>query len=206
MKIVEQSYKILHITENPIQLIEEIARTCYKSEAMITADSAEKMVRSLIKKGHEAMIEHASMTVKFITCRGVSHEIVRHRLCAFAQESTRYCCYNKDKFGNEITVINPGNLMNEGALEVWKKACEKDEMDYIRMTENGTLAQMAREILPNALKTEIVVTANMREWRHIFKLRTAKAAHPQMRQLMIPLLKEMKENLPALFEDITIEE
>ena len=187
-------------------MIERAGRTCYKSEDKITPQSAEKFVRQMVKSGHEAMLEHASLTVRFIVDRGVSHELVRHRMASFAQESTRYCNYSKEKFGNELTFIKPC-FWNEDSPEyaAWKCACELAEVAYLRLLENGATPEQARCVLPNSLKTEVVMTANMREWRHFLKLRvigTTGAPHPQMREVAMPLLQELKVRLPALFEDI----
>lgn len=181
-----------------LSCIEKIGRVCYKSEDKITEDSASKFVKMLIQRGHEAMIEHFSISVKFVCDRGVSHEIVRHRIASYAQESTRYCNYSNDKFGNEITVIEPFGL-KPGQYYYWLKSCEMAEDSYLKMLYYGTSPEMARSVLPNSLKTEIVVTMNLREWRHFFKLRTALAAHPQMRELTIPLFEEFCKQLPEIF-------
>lgn len=182
--------------------IEQAGRVCYKTEYKIGDDSAEEFIRTLVSRGHEAMLEHASLTVRFIVDRGVSHEIVRHRLASFAQESTRYCNYAKDQFGREITVIRPC-FFRDGSpsYEVWKRACEACEKAYFDLLEIGDLPQMARSVLPTSTKTE----ANIREWRHFFKLRaigTTGASHPQMREVALPLLRELAGYLPALFGDL----
>ena len=212
MKIIKPSYEILTpISDGGIkelQHIEKIGRVCYKSEDRITDDgeSAKKFVKMLISNGHEAMIEHSSLSVKFVVDRGVSHELVRHRIASFAQESTRYCNYSKDKFGNEITVIEPC-FWNEdtGFYECWKVSCEQSERYYFELLNGGATPQQARTVLPNSLKTEITITANYREWRNFFKLRTAEPAHPQMREVTIPLLKELKTLIPIIFDDIEVE-
>ena len=219
MNIIKASYKILTpISEGGVKelkLIEEIGRTCYKSEDKITEDSesAKKFVKMLIDRGHEAMIEHSFLSVRFIVDRGVSHEIVRHRIASFAQESTRYCNYSKDKFGNEITVILPeyfdtgmGTSSNSIVYKDWEASCEKAEEKYFSLLNNGATPQEARAVLPNSLKTEIVMTSNYREWRNFFKLRTAQAAHPQMREVTIPLLEELKTLIPVIFDDIEVTE
>lgn len=188
-----------------LKQLERIARVCYKSEAaMDGAESAEKLIRKLIKNGHEAMLEHGYLSVWFQCDRAVSHELVRHRMASFAQESQRYCNYSKDKFGGEITVIQPDWMDDEDDLgySTWVKSCKEDEKAYFKLLEDGYLPEQARMVLPNCTKTEIVVTANYREWRHILKLRTAKNAHRDMRYLMGQLLKELKEKLPVIFEDI----
>jgi thymidylate synthase (FAD) len=205
MKIIKASY-IIKPNINGMDMlkqIEEVGRTCYKSEDRITDDSAIKFVAGLISRGHEAMIEHSSVSVRFICDRGVSHELVRHRLAAFAQESTRYCNYAKDKFGNEITVIEPV-FWEKGTIgyDRWCEAMFKSEEHYFKLLEFGATPQEARTVLPNSLKTEIVITTNLREWRHFFKLRTPEAAHPQMRELTIPLLAELKTLIPVVFDDI----
>ena len=219
MKIIKPSYEILTpISDGGIkelQHIEKIGRVCYKSEDRITDDgeSAKKFVKMLISNGHEAMIEHSSLSVKFVVDRGVSHELVRHRIASFAQESTRYCNYSKDKFGNEITVILPcffdtgmGILSNSLVYQEWKLACECAEERYFNLLKMGATPQQARTVLPNSLKTEITITANYREWRNFFKLRTAEASHPQMREITIPLLKELKTLIPIIFDDIEVED
>jgi thymidylate synthase (FAD) len=149
------------------------------------------------------MIEHQSITVKFICDRGVSHEIVRHRIASFAQESTRYCNYSQDKFGKEITIIEPYCFGKDSTeYSIWYNLCKQSEIAYNQLIEVGISPQMARSILPNSLKTEIVVTMNLREWRHFFKLRTENVAHPQMRQVAIPALLELRKCLPVVFDDI----
>ncbi len=207
MKIIKPNYKIMTKIdrEELLKTIEIAGRTCYKSEDKITEDSASKFIKMLIKNGHEAMIEHNSISVKFVYDRGVSHEIVRHRIASFAQESTRYCNYSNDKFGNEITFIKPFFFdENSEEYKVWHSCCGTAEVDYLRLIKLGRSPQEARSVLPNSLKTEIVVTMNLREWRYFFRLRCANAAHPQMREVAVPLFKEMKELLPELFEDIVI--
>ena len=207
MKTIKASYKILNKEKingaEMLRDIEVIGRTCYKSEKMINNDSAEKFVSTLIKNGHEAMIEHNSITVKFICDRGVSHELVRHRLASFAQESTRYCNYSKDKFDNEITVIEPSFFDDDDKkMVMWLDSMYAAEKQYFKLLELGATAQEARSVLPNSLKTEIVMSMNLREWRHFFKLRCAAAAHPQMRELTLPLLGEMINLIPVVFDDL----
>ncbi len=211
MNIIKPGYKILTEIDRMkiLKSIERIGRTCYKSELNITECSCNKFVSMLIRRGHEAMIEHESISVKFIVDRGVSHELVRHRLASFAQESSRYCNYSKEKFGNEITVILPlffdtgmGAASNSDVYCEWKTSCEYAERTYFKLLKYGAKPEEARTVLPNSLKTEIVMTANLREWRHFFKLRAAPTAHPQMREVVIPLLIQLKNELPELFEDI----
>lgn len=208
MKIINASYEILTPIngEQILKDIEKIGRTCYKSENLITEDSSRIFVRNLIKRGHEAMLEHNNITVRFICDRGVSHELVRHRLASFAQESTRYCNYSNDKFGNELTFIKPCFWNNETNVNYlnWENVLKNVECAYFSMLKCGATPQEARSILPNSLKTEVVMSANIRELRHFFKLRCDKVAHPQMRELAIPLCKELQEKIPVIFDDIKL--
>ena len=223
MNILRAGFEILTpISEGGIEElkhIEKIGRVCYKSEGKITEDgeSAKKFVKMLIDRGHEAMIEHSSLSVKFVVDRGVSHELVRHRIASFAQESTRYVNYSLEKFGNEINVIdirdgiNLDNKMKNmdsdtisAIMGEWCLAMEDAEKHYMKMIELGATPQIARSVLPNSTKTEITITANYREWRNFFKLRVPNTAHPQMREVTIPLLKELKCRLPIIFDDIEI--
>lgn len=188
--------------------IEQAGRVCYKSEGNIDKNSYVKFIKKIAKSGHHSVLEHEKLTVKIICDRGVSHEIVRHRLGSYSQESTRYCNYSKEQFGNEITVIKPFFfLQNKYEDEsyryfLWKEACEWTEKYYFHLIKNGATPQEARSVLPNSLKTEIFVTYNLREWRHFFNLRCAKAAHPQMRQVAIPLLLYLQKQIPIIFDDI----
>lgn len=207
MRIIAPSHEILAPIDGVqiLKHIEECGRVCYKSEHKITEDSYLKFVKGLVKRGHEAVIEHYSLSVRFTCDRGVSHEIVRHRVASYCQESTRYCNYSNDDFGTEITVIKP-LFFNEGTqgYELWKEACENAENSYFKLLEYGCTPQEARAVLPNSLKTEIVMTANLREWRHFFKLRTSTAAHPQIREVVTPLLNELKGLIPVIFDDIEV--
>ena len=206
MKIISPGYEILTPIDRAhiLTAIETAARTCYKSEDKIGEGSAAKLVTRLVKLGHEAMLEHAGVTVKFICDRGVSHELVRHRIASYAQESQRYVNYTKEKFGQEITVIAPCFWgAGSPAYTAWETACHQAEQAYFTLVAQGAAPEEARTVLPNSTKTEIIVTMNMRAWRHFFQLRTAKAAHPQMRELTIPLLAEFAAQLPELFGDIT---
>lgn len=212
MRIVKAGYQILDDLDGEaiLKKIERVARVCYKSEAKAGEGTAEKLVRSLIKSKHEAMLEHYSFSVLFTVDRGVSHELVRHRVASFAQESTRYCNYSKGDFGAEITVIEPCYLLalSDGYTE-WRKAVEAAEKQYFELLTIGHSPQEARAVLPNSLKTEIVVTANLREWRHILSLRavgTTGNPHPQMKEVMIPLLKELRERVPVIFEDLEVDD
>jgi len=186
-----------------LKQIELAGRTAYKSEDKITPDSAKDFVKMIRGRGHLSVFEHQFVTVRVICDRGVSHEIVRHRLAAYTQESTRYCNYTKGKFGSELTVIEPCFwTQDDEKYQVWKQTIEQIETGYNKLIELGATPQEARTVLPNSLKTEIVMTMNLREWRHFFTLRTSKAAHPQMREVAIPLLKEFQKLIPVVFDDL----
>jgi thymidylate synthase (FAD) len=208
MKIIKPSVELLSITPNAEKLIERAGRVCYKSEELITEESSAKFIQNIIKRGHEAVLEHANASLLFICDRGVTHELVRHRLVAYCQESTRYCNYSKDKFNNELTFIEPcfwnGHKggSDELKLGVWENAMLFAEQTYIKLIEYGATPQEARSVLPNSLKTEIVATANMREWRHILKLRTSEFAHPQIKEVMLLAKKILNKECPNVFGDI----
>ena len=228
MKIIKPYVEIMEEVNGLeiLKKIERCGRVCYKSEGKITEGSAERFVASIVKRGHEAVLEHASVTVKFVVDRGVSHEIVRHRLASvtvkfvvdrgvsheivrhrlasYCQESTRYCNYSKDDFGTEITVIKPYYLTEHTlGYDRWYNGCKCAEREYFNLLNWGCTPQEARAVLPNSLKTEVVMTANLREWRTFFKLRTTDAAHPQMREVARPLLDAFKKMIPIVFDDIT---
>lgn len=233
MKIVKASYSIEAIMpEDVMAHLERCGRTCYRSEGKIDdgrelrpgpsiggptpeqmlepwiqvrEPSSHKLLRAIITHGHESVIEHASATVRFVVDRGVSHELVRHRLCAFSQESTRYVRYDGEEDGHEIVFIQPCYWRPESPeWNAWDTGMWKAEEAYLRLLGLGAKPEEARSVLPNSLRTTIVVTANLREWRHILRLRTSTKAHPQMREVMVPLLAEFKKRLPVLFEDIEV--
>lgn len=220
MLLIKPSSEILYINTDALQLIETAGRTCYKSEGKITEDSKLKFAEMILKRGHESVIEHASATVRFICDRGVSHEIVRHRIASYSQESTRYCDYNN----GHVAFIIPSFLIGEieegiyndvvlqtvaktsdSASQTWLIAMEHAEHFYKETRIAGWRPEQARSVLPNSLKTEIVMTANLREWKHFFKLRTSNAAHSQMREVTIPLLTEFKKAIPVIFDDILVD-
>lgn len=207
MRIIEPSVEILtKIDEDQfLKQIEMCARNCYKSEETITEDSssAKKMIKKLIELNHTAMIEFADITCKLVADTGVLKDITRHRHCSFAVESTRYCNYSKDKFGSELTFIKPCNMNEDsGIYHTWLKTMKGIEDSYNLMAELGAKPDQLRMILPHSLKSEICMKANIREWRHIFGLRCAPAAHPSVQQVMKMLLIKMYEKLPLLFEDL----
>lgn len=206
MRVIEP-YAMLLLNDqqgqNALTIIEKIGRVSWKSEDRITETSAPAFVKMLLKAGHESVLEHVSATVQFVVDRGVSHELVRHRIASFTQESTRYCDYNKK---GDVVFIRPFFWQeNTRQYQLWLDLVEHAESTYKGLLALGAKPQEARSVLPNSLKTELYVTANLREWRHILQLRTPKAAHPQMREVMIPLLIQFKDHYPVVFDDITID-
>lgn len=210
MKIIKPSVELISITPNAEKIIERAGRVCYKSEDLITEESSSKFIQNIIKRGHEAVLEHANATLLFICDRGVLAELTRHRMASYCVESTRYNNYSEDKFNNELTFIEPcfweisKYEVNSNELKqvVWKNAMLFAENTYKQLIEYGATPQEARSILPNSLKTEIVVTANMREWRHILKLRTSKFAHPQIIEVMNMAKTILKKECSNIFGDI----
>lgn len=205
MRIVSPSFEILRCPDGleALRAIERAARTCYKSEDRITDESCVGMVRSLIRKGHDSTLEFADMTVLFVCDRGLSHAFVRHRLASFEQESTQYCSYAAGKFGGEIAVVCPERVaQSEGAFQVWRAAMEAAEQAYMALLAQGHAPQTARAVLPTAVKTELVMKANMREWRHFFRLRTSAADQWEIQSLATRLLLEAQRRVPVLFDDI----
>ena len=208
MKIIEPSVELVGEVdgEKIMKHIELAGRVCYKSESRISDDSAEKFIANIIKSGHESVIEHVSLTFKIICDRGVTHEIVRHRLMSFSQESTRYCDYSNGKFGGELTFIKPCFWTEDDEnFKIWLDSMKILEENYLAMRKNGARPEQARSILPNSLKTEIFMTANLREWRHFLKLRTSSRAHPQMREVALKIYEILREKLPVIFSDIKAE-
>ncbi len=202
MRTVSQAVELLGVynPENPLRLIELAGRTCYKSEGNMTEDSATDFVeRVCLQKHHESVMEHSAATFRVICDRGVSHEFVRHRLASYSQESTRYCNYSKDRFGGEITVVEPPTLTSMGRA-AWATAMQASETAYFELLKQGYPPQIARSVLPNSLKTELIVTMNFRSWRHFLYLRTAKAAHPQMREVAVKIGHMLFAAVPVLFQ------
>ena len=214
MQVIKPSIEIIDMEdyEKIVKKIERIGRVCYKSEGKITEDSAEKFIKGLLTRQHESVIEHENVTVRFVCDRGVTHEIVRHRIASYSQESTRYCNYSGDKFDNQITVIDLASGFqydlskenDKAKYEVWTKAMENAEQSDFRMLELGATPQEARSVLPNSLKTEIVVTMNLRSWRNFFRLRVDSHAHPQMREVATMLYEEFQKRLPVFVADLDI--
>ena len=219
MRVIDQGWEFMTCPIGILQLLEAAGRTCYKSEDKITDVSAEEFVRGIIKRGHESVLEHVSVSVRIITDRGVTHELVRHRLASYSQESTRYCNYGKNE--GVVTFIRPVWVKDLSFLRIlvcgpqeaiqgmpltpdsyWVKCCSECEIQYLNLLALGWSPQQARTVLNNSLKTEIVMTCNIREWRHFFRLRTSKAAHPQMRDIAQSMLKEFRVRFPVVFEDV----
>jgi len=215
MNIIEPSFDIIHIDDPNVIInrLELAGRTCYKSEEKIDTNLSKTFIKSLVKSNHLSVLEHEKATVKFICDRGISHQLVRHRHSSYSQESTRYCNYSKDKFNNEITVILPygfnrsllhPTLDNASGIKelTWLSVMMHSEKMYFELLKNKVSPEIARGVLPTSLKTELVMTCNLREWRTILELRSSPKAHPQMRELIIPLLKKFYEILPEIYGDI----
>ena len=207
MNIIPPSFELLDRVDGTalLQKIELAGRVCYKSEAKITSDSAAGFVRRILENGHESVLEHEKLTARIVCDRGVSHEIVRHRIASYSQESTRYCNYSLDKFQNELTFIRPFFWNDDPEkFRVWEEAMAAAERAYLALLDLGATAQEARAVLPNSLKTELVMTMDLREWRHFFRLRAAAAAHPQLGAVAVPMLRAFREAVPVIFDDIEI--
>ena len=206
MKLIDPSIEILSPIDGKaiMKLLEKAGRTCYKSEDLITDNSCDKFVGAILSKHHESVIEHVSITVKFIGSRSMSHQLVRHRIASYSQESQRYCNYTRNKFGGDIIFIKPIKYdgwdfntqgLFDGALSI-------AETHYQELIAAGLQAQDARDVLPNACKTEVVATMNLRSWRHFFKMRTDVHAQDEIRFLANQLLAEFKKELPIIFGDL----
>ena len=203
MKIVEPWVKVEKIDgERIMKRIEKACRTCYRSEGNITDDSYKKLIKNCITRGHESVLEHEKVTIRIYNDIGSYKDLTRHRFASFSIESTRYCSYDKDKYGNEISFINPKYIENKEMYEIWKKTMQEIENGYIKMKAIGATTDECRELLPHSTAAEYTMTANIREWKHILQLRTKKSVHPSIRQIMIPLLIYFKEEMPEIFEDI----
>lgn len=202
MQVMKQDVvEVLWFTPCALEVIEQAARTCYRSEAK---GDPSAFIRKLIASGHEAMLEHAVASFRIVTDRGVTHEMVRHRLASYAQESTRWCNYAKDKFGGEITVIEQP-FSNSESADVWRAALRHAENAYLQLIRNGETPQIARSVLPTCLKTEIVMTCNFREWRHFLKMRMSPQAHPMIRELAIKVYGWFRDTYPVIVEDFVTE-
>lgn len=207
MRIVEPWIKVEKIDGTKImKRIERACRTCYRSEGKITEDSYKNLINNCITRGHESVLEHEKVTVRIYSDVGSYKDLTRHRFASFSVESTRYCSYDKDKYGNEIAFINPVYIENKEMYEIWKKTMQEIENSYIEMKKMGATTDMCREVLPHSTAGEYTMTANIREWKHILSLRTTKHVHPSIRQVLIPLLKYFKEEMPEIFGDVEYDE
>lgn len=207
MRIVEPWIKVEKIDGKKImKRIERACRTCYRSEGKITEDSYKNLIKNCINRGHESVLEHEKVTVRIYNDIGSYKDLTRHRFASFSVESTRYCSYDKDKYGNEISFMDPVYIEDEKVYEVWKKTMQDIENSYLEMKKLGATTDMCRNILPHSTAAEYTMTANIREWKHIFELRANNHVHPAIRQVMIPLLKYFKEQMPDIFGDILYDE
>ena len=203
MRLVEPWIKVENFDGVKImKRIERACRTCYRSEDKISDESYKNLLTNCLNRGHESVLEHEKITVRIYSDIGTYKDLTRHRFASFSVESTRYCSYNKDKYGNEIAVVNPVYMEDKEVFETWKKAVEDMEKAYMKMKELGASTDMCREILPHSTAAEYTMTANIREWKHILELRTTNHVHPAIRQVLIPLLLLFKEQMPEIFGDI----
>ncbi len=204
MKIIEPKVEVEPYDSIKLQKrLERAMRNCYQTQGTITNDSYKRLLAMAINKGHESILEHEKISTLLNCSIGCYKDLTRHRHASFSIESTRYCNYNKDRFGNEITFINPCNI-EEGtqAYDNWKKLMEASELVYMKMIKDGCTPDQCREVLPHSTAAQVYMTANIREWRHIFELRAQKEAHPEVQQVMIPLLLKFQKDMPTLFGDI----
>lgn len=207
MRIVEPWIKVEKIDgKKMMKKIEKACRTCYRSEGKITEDSYKNLISNCITRGHESVLEHEKITVRIYSDIGSYKDLTRHRFASFSVESTRYCSYDKDKYGNEIAFMNPIYIENKEMYKIWEKTMQEIEKNYIKMKKLGATTDMCRELLPHSTAGEYTMTANIREWKHILSLRTTKHVHPSIRQVLIPLLKYFKEEMPEIFGNIEYDE
>lgn len=207
MKIIDpmievENYDSIKIMKN----IERACRTCYRSEGNITDDSYKNLLKNCINRGHESVLEHEKITVRMTCDIGVYKDLTRHRFGSFSIESTRYCNYGKDKFDNEIKFIDPCNMDEKELFNEWYSACTEIEQRYLKMAELGATPDQMRMILPHSTASQVTMTANIREWKHILELRANSHAHPAIQQLLIPLLLKFKEDMPEIFDDVNYNE
>lgn len=198
MEIVKPKVELWSITPGAEELIERCGRVAHQSENRTLGADPRDFIKTLIALGHESVLEHASATISILTDRGVTHELVRHRLCAYTQESTRYCRYAKG-----IRVTEPP-FRNETCRLEWYHSCRNAEESYIRLVNWAVKPEIARSVLPTCLATQIVVTANFRQWRHMLKLRLSPQAHPQMRKIMVLVFDLLHKECPGAFQDLKV--
>lgn len=208
MRIVEPVVEIEKVDYNKIMKnLERACRTCYRSEDKITEESYKTLLKNCINRGHESILEHEKITIRMVCDIGVYKDLTRHRHASFSIESTRYCNYGKDKFDNQIKFIAPVNIEKGTKLyQEWQTSCEEIEKHYIKMVELSATPDQMRMILPHSTAAVVTMTANIREWKHIFSLRCTKHAHPAVEQVMIPLLLHFRENMPEIFGNIEYDE
>lgn len=203
MRVIRPSVEIMDKLDGTaiLKKLEAAGRVCYKYEDRIGEETAEKFIKAIIDRGHESVLEHVSITVKFIVDRGVSHQLVRHRIASYSQESTRYCNYSEDKFGSSVVFVQPSFAVEgtEG-YDIWKKSCEDSEKAYFDLLNFGWTSEQARGVLSHSIKTEVVATMNLRQWRHFIKLRTDRTAHPQIREVATMLQEQLRREVPIVFE------
>lgn len=207
MRIVEPWVKVEKFDGKEImRRIERACRTCYRSEDKITDESYKNLLKNCLNRGHESVLEHEKITVRIYNDIGSYKDLTRHRFASFSVESTRYCSYDKDKYGNEIAFINPVYIEDKEMYETWRETMQMIENNYIKMKQLGAANDMCRELLPHSTAAEYTMTANIREWKHILGLRTTKHVHPAIRQVLIPLLKYFKEEMPEIFNEVEYDE
>lgn len=207
MNLVEPWVKVEKFDGKQImKRIERACRTCYRSEGKITEDSYKNLIKNCLTRGHESVLEHEKITVRIYNDIGSYKDLTRHRFASFSVESTRYCSYDKDKYGNQISIMNPVYIEDKEIYENWKKTMEEMEKGYMKMKELGATTDMCRNLLPHSTAAEYTMTANIREWKHIFSLRANNHVHPAIRQVMIPLLKYFKEQMPEIFDEVQYDE
>lgn len=183
--------------------IERACRTCYRSEGSITEDSYKNLLRNCINRGHESVLEHEKITVRMLCSINTYKDLTRHRAGAsFSIESTRYCNYSKDKFDNNIKFIDPVYITDENNYACWRECMKHIETYYMLVANNKGTPDQCRTMLPHSVAAEVCMTCNIREWKHVLDLRTKKTVHPEIRQLLIPLLLEFKRTMPEIFEGI----
>lgn len=209
MKIIDPTFEFVHVLsrEDAYRIMATAARNCYRAELNATPKTDEETVEKIMRLGHLSVIEHVTVTVNIICDRGVTHELVRHRLASYSQESTRYCNYGGEKFGRELTFIYPSWTFTPQAMDskkyaIWEDALRIAEVRYMEMLDAGASPQEARSVLPNSLATKITMTANLREWIHVFRMRCDLPAHPDMRAVMWPILEAMLDQYPSVFQPV----
>jgi thymidylate synthase (FAD) len=204
MKIIEPTIQVEKVDYKQVMKnLERACRTCYRSEGKITEESYKTLLKNCINRGHESILEHEKVTIRMLCDIGVYKDLTRHRIASFSIESTRYCNYGKDKFDNQIKFIKPVN-MEEGTelYNKWYDTCKIIEQNYIEMSKLEATPDQLRMMLPHSTAAEVTMTANIREWKHIFSLRCTKHTHPAVEQLMIPLLLKFKKEMPEIFDNV----